>query len=123
MKIDKLNVVIGILCVILVVQLYYNNQPETFLSKYDVIVTLKILNALKPRAMKKITFKNLDSHLREIRLLAEMEASQNPEFKKLIDEYNKSTNFKGLLKLYKSRRPTMKPIEIQEIDSEPEIED
>ena len=46
MKVDKLNIVIGMMCVILAVQLYYNNRPETFLSEYDVMITLKVLNAL-----------------------------------------------------------------------------
>ena len=94
--------------------LLYNNRSETFLSKYDVLISLKILNALKPKAMKNITFKNLDKHLAEIRTLAEIEGSQNPEFKKLVDEYNKSTNFKGLLELFKARKPGMRPVETQE---------
>ena len=101
MKVDKLNIVIGMMCVILAVQLYYNNRPETFLSEYDVMITLKVLNALKPREMTPITLENLDTHLREIRYLVENEAKSYPPYKKLIDEYNKAQNFKGLLRLYK----------------------
>ena len=110
MKIDKLNVVIAVLCAILLVQLYYNSRkrPETFLSKYDVLVSLKIMNALKPAAMETITFDNVDNLLAQIRTFVEKESSKNEEFKTLVDNYNQVSNIEELVQFDKDNGGVIK---------------
>ena len=111
MKVDKLNVVIAVLCGILFVQLYYNSRKrsETFLSKYDVLVSLKIMNALKPASMETITFDNVDTLLADIRTFVEKESSENDDIKTLVDKYNEVSNFEELALFYKENKTKFAP--------------
>ena len=97
---NKSNIVILLLFCILLFQLC--QTTETFVSRYDIDIAMKALNAIKPKAMKRITYRSLHKHIKDIRDMIESQAKGNDLT--LLNEYNKSTSVKDIFKLMKNRK-------------------
>ena len=83
---DKLNIIIGLLLLIVFLQL--QKSAETFITGYD----LRVLNEFRPKAMKPITRRNLSNHLRALRKKTEETLNMKKETETLLKQYNSQDN-------------------------------